>query len=514
MGLTQRLWNYVNSVPSMPATAPPVRGTDTAAGFGIVASYPRPTAPLYSVDTVLQQVWPQPWYGSGDLDPLDGTPENRACYLALYRKEPRLNAAIEGKVASISTLKISVRGADEDNPVDVDAANFIDAAIRLSDHNSWISLFASILRPGLVYGWSAGEITLRPIEQGRWRGRWGLRHVRNLNTEPFIKLQLDVCRNITGVVNLIRGIQDYDPKKFVFYINKPIFGNPFGQSDVQPAQRAAQLFREVYQVWYVALKQYGLPYMHGKVGNPNYRKMLEQALDDIRGGGWAVTSKEDEIQVLNLAASASANGFESMIDKLSEDIFFAVRGSSTPSQVSSNQGGDNRGSTKESRQTGQDPIEKLAAEELCHSINRWLIPALMAPNFPPSVGMPYVTIGDSSEEDTEKRLKVIGIIENELKRPVATEEVYKLGSVKPADPNDPQDAKVIQRLQAEAQQGMAGTAMKGGEPAQGVPVPTPEKPEPKPPAKQLPAKPAPPVPSPAVDIDAMVDAAIARWESP
>lgn len=513
-----RLWQALTGGGTNLAPAAPTSpGTNVQPNFGITSSYPQPTKPYFSVDEVLQQVWPQPWYGSGDLDPIDGgAPENRACYLALYKKEPRLNAAIEGKVASIASLKVSVRGADEDDPRDVEAAQFIDACIRQSQHGSWISLLASILRPGLVYGWSAGEITLGEITTGKYIGKWGLKHVRNLNTEPFIKLQLDVYRNITGVVNLIRGIQDYDPKKFVFYANKPIFGNPFGQSDVQPAQRAAMLFREVYQVWYVALKQFGLPYMHGKVSNPSYRKALEGAMQAIRGdssGGWAVTSKEDEIEVLDLAASAAANGFEAMIDKLSEDIFFGVRGSSTPSQVSSNKGGDNRGNTETSKQTGQDPIEKLAAEELIHCINRHLIPRLMEPNFPPDVGMPYLTIGDANEEDTEKKLKVIAVVENELHRPVSTEEIYKLAGVKPADPADPDDAKVIQRLQAESQQaamtpggGMPGSPgeQPGGGPPQLPPGPdggTPPKP-PAPPSGGAPnplpapgAKPAPPRPN-------------------
>lgn len=430
----------------LPRTYPTMSGTFPQPG--VVPSYPQPDRPRMAVDEVLQQVWPQPWYGANDLDPLQGeSPENRALYLALYKKEPRLNAAIEGKIASIATMKFRWKGADENSMADVEAAQFMDEMIKQSRHGGTIGLIASIMRPGQVYGWSAGEIKLCVQERGRFRGKWGLEHVRNLNTEPFIKLQLDVYRNITGVVNLIRGIQDYDPKKFVFYVNKPIFSNPFGQSDVQPAQRAAMLFREVYQIWYIALKRYGLPYMHGQVANPNYRKALEEAMEDLQGSGWAVTGPEDKITVLDLAAAAAAHGFEAMIDKNSEDIFFAVRGASTPSQVSSNKGSDVRGSSEDSKQTGQDPIEKLAAEEVCKSINQNLVPALMGPNFPPSVGMPYLSIGDADEDDAKTRLDIIDIVENKLGRPCSTEEIYEIANVNPGDPSNPDDAKRIQSLQ-------------------------------------------------------------------
>lgn len=441
---------------ALPRTLPTMSGT-IPPNVGEVATYPTPQRPRMAVDEVLQQVWPQPWYGSGDLDPITGdAPENRAMYLALYKKEPRLNAAIEGKIASIATMKFRWKASDENNLQDVEAAQFMEDTIRLSNHGGTRGLIANIMRAGQVYGWSAGEIKLREIEQGRWKGRWGLEHVRNLNTEPFIKLQLDVYRNITGIVNLIRGIQDYDPKKFVFYVNKPIFGNPFGQSDVQPAQRATMLFREVYQVWYIALKRYGLPYMHGKVGNPNYRKALENAMDDLQGSGWAVTSKEDEIVVLNLAAAAAANGFEAMIDKVSEDTFFAVRGASTPSQVSSNKGSDVRGSSKDSKDTGQDPIEMLAAEEVCISINRYLAPAIMGHNYPPTVGIPHLQIGDADEEDAKTRLDIIDIIENKLGRPCSSEEIYEIGNVNPADPKNPDDAKRIQSIQQQQQPAAPG----------------------------------------------------------
>ncbi|HXD86256.1 MAG TPA: NUDIX domain-containing protein, partial [Urbifossiella sp.] len=411
----------------------------------------------------MQQIWPQPWYSPGDLDPIAGdSPEVRSVYFGLYKKEPRLNAAIEGKVASIATQEITITAADEDRPQDVEAAQFIDSAIKTSNQ-SWVTLIVSLLRPGCIFGWAVNEIKMRPIRHGRFQNKWGLEHIRSLNTEPFLKVQLDTFRNIYGLVNLVRGIQDYKPEKFVWYANKPLFGNPFGQSDVQPAERAVRLFREAYQVWYVALKRYSLPYMHGKVDDPNQRAMLEAALKDIQGTGWAVTGKEDEITVLNMAAAAAISGFEAMIDKVSEDIFFAVRGSSTPSQPSSNKGGDVRHDTETSKKTGSDPIEQLIAEEVCLSINRWLIPRLMEPNFPPDVGMPIATLANVDMEWVKDRLDVLKAVEDSGRK-VSSKLWFKTANAKPADPNDPLDAQALA-----ASQGPQGGPGAGGAGQPGVP---------------------------------------------
>jgi hypothetical protein len=468
-----------------PVTSPP----------GTVPGFPTPRPPAYAVDQVLQQVWAQPWYGPNDLDPTVGIePEQRALYLGLYKKEPRLNAAIEGKVASVSVLDVTVRGADEDNPKDAEAASFLDAAVKTS-RQSWKTLIASILRAGFIFGWSAGEITLQPIERGKFRGRWGLKHVRSLNTEPFIRLQLDTHRNIVGVVNLIRGIQDYAPDKFVFYAHKPLFGNPFGQSDVQPAERAARLFREVYQVWFIALKRYGLPYMHGQVSNPNYRQMLEQALEDLQGSGFAVTGTDDKITVLNLAAAAAATGFEAAIDKFSEDIFYAVRGAASPSQATSNKGGDVRHNTEMSKDTGSDPIEQLIAEEVCLALNLWLVPALMNPNYGPDVGYPIITLSGVDYDGMKSRLDVLKAVEDSGRK-VSSKDWYKTANAKPADPNDPLDAKVL------AQPTMPGAgpgvppALGGAPPGSGPANPgskrSPPKPGPPPAPGATVAAPSPP----------------------
>lgn len=423
--------------------------------IGIAPSFPTPANPHLSVDQILQQVWPQPWYSPGDLDPISGdSPEVRSIYFGMYKKEPRLNAAIEGKVASISTQEITVTAADEDRPQDVEAAQFIDAAIKTSNQ-SWVTLIVSLLRAGCIFGWSVNEIKMRPIRHGRFMGKWGLEHIRPLNTEPFLKLQLDVYRNIVGVVNLIRGIQDFKPDKFVFYANKPLFGNPFGQSDVQPAERAVRLFREAYQVWYVALQRYSLPYMHGKVKDPNQRMMMEAALRDIQGAGWGVTGKEDEITVLNMAAAAAMGGFESLIDKVSEDIFFAVRGSSTPSQPSSNKGGDVRHDTETSKKTGSDPIEQLIAEEVCLSLNRWLIPQLMKWNYPPDVGLPIATLANVDMEWVKDRLDVLKAVEDSGRK-VSSKLWFKTANAKPADPSDPLDAQAMAANQGGGQPGAGG----------------------------------------------------------
>jgi len=95
----------------------------------------------------------------------------------------------------------------------------------------------------------------------------GLAHLRSLDA-VFMRLQLDQYLNVISVVNLIRGLEYYDAKDVVLCSHNPMYSNPFGQSDLRAATRAANIIEDVYKVGYVALNVFGMPYMVGKAASP------------------------------------------------------------------------------------------------------------------------------------------------------------------------------------------------------------------------------------------------------
>ncbi len=464
----------------------------TPAGGTLVPGYPQPQRipGALSTDQILQQVWPQPWVGPGQLES-DGceTPAMRAAYRVFYRSEPRVRAAVDGLVNSISELPLTISPADENSPRDREAAEFIGDAINAARGGS-AGVVTTVLQPGVIDGWSVSEIKLKVADTGRWRGRWVVDHVRNLDTLTWLRLQLDVYNNIVGIVNLIRGVQDYQPSKVMVYTHNRLYNNPFGNTPMRAVYRAANLMQQVYQVWYVAMKAYGLPYMVGNVANPNQRAMLAAAMDEIRAGGWAVVNKDDDVRVLQLAGAAAASGFEAAIEKYSEDIFFAVRGTPMPFQ-GQNKKGDQRGDTKEAKTGSSDPNESRIARDVMEPFNKdgGLIDTLMRHHYPPDVGRPKAELARTDEEAVDKRLKSAVTMVKDLKLAVDPTPLFKLTQLTPGNPNDP----LVKGMMAQPQQpGMPGAPLgPGGAAPSALPGVGPKPPQNGKPGAPNPMKPGP-----------------------
>ena len=336
-----------------------------------------PPPPNATQDQIASEIFVQPYRGPLDLDRYGcETPEMRHRYRTQYREVPVLRAAVSGKTDDVSVLEPTVLAADKDDALSNSAAEFVKWTVGMAP-GGWGGLIECLLGPGIIDGFALAEKKLAPMW---YKGRlvWGLGHVRSLDT-AFLRLELDQFRNVVSVVNLVRGIERYDPSEVLLYSHKPQYSNPFGQSDLRAATRAANIIEDVYKVWYVALKVYGLPYMKGKYGADTRAKQLAASLKALREGGYAVTHKDDDIEVLNLAAAAAVTGFEAMVHTQREDIFFAVRGVAQP--FMEGDGGSDAHTDTSVQQGTSDAGEKRAADRIADVINRQLIPWLVGPNF-------------------------------------------------------------------------------------------------------------------------------------
>jgi hypothetical protein len=251
-------------------------------------------------------------------------------------------------------------------------------------------------------------------------------------------LRLDGYRNVLGVVNTVRGLRTYSPGKFILFTHAELFDNPFGQSDLRACYRAANQIRDAYQLWYLALKRCGEPYLHGKYDHPAQRTEFEKALRSLRAGGWAVTGPKDEIAVLDLAGAASFDAFEKKVRLLREDIFLAVRGAYTPFMQSNTGGGEATGSAAVSQNTGSDPVEELLARAVGRVLTAQLVPDLVRPNFGPGVGLPRVVLGGVNWGEMKQRLDVVTAAVKAGLRP-SRKWALQGTEIKAADPNDPDD---------------------------------------------------------------------------
>lgn len=417
--------------------------------------YRLPVAALAD-DQILSDPFSPPYVGPLSLDNYGAntvieTAEMRRTYRELYRREPAVRAAVKGKSDAVACLDVSVVPQDPHNDWDCQAAEFVDWTVK-NTLMGWDGLITNIVTPALIDGWAVLEKSLIPVDPERsrkWANKWGLLHCRSLDS-AYIRLKLDTYRNVLSVVNTVRGLQYYNVDKVILFSYSSLWNNPFGQSDLRAVIRSAALIQDAYQLWYLALKQFGMPYLHGKVSSGAQRAMMEDALAALRAGGYAVTGVEDDIALLSLASATSFAAFEANVNKMREDIFLAVRSAYLP--FMEGQGGpDARGDTEVSK-VASDANSDLLAKAVARVLTHQLVPWLVRDNFPPGTGYPTVVIGGANLESTRKQLEIALLLAKDFGQPLSKDQLYERANWSPPDgAEDTVDINAIQ-LQMEAKQ--------------------------------------------------------------
>ena len=368
--------------------------------------------------------WVQPWRGPLDLD-RDGREDAamRLLFREAYRKEPSVRSAVQGKVNATASLDLTVTPRNRRRVEDCKAAEFVKWSIENSERGIF-GLVQDILTPAFVDGWSLAEVSLNVVDDAdsdEWKGFWTLRQARPIDSQ-YMRLQLDQYRNDVGVVNLVRGVQRYEPAKTLLFTHNGWHNNPFGQSDLRAVIRAVHLIEDAYRVWFIAIKRFGLPYFHGKVSSTTNRRQLEEALKELYAGGWAVTSDKDAIEVLNLSSAANFKAFEEKINKLREDVFLAIRGVYLP--FLEGQGGAGSHGDTSVHKVARDAQEDVIQKQLCHLLNRKLVPFLVRPNFGMGVGLPKIALGGTNWGEVKQRGEVFKIALNDCRLSLSKTQVY------------------------------------------------------------------------------------------
>lgn len=431
------------------------------------AYYPPPGPDDPRNDTITTvPAFPLPYAAPNQLDDYGREDETmRRAYLDLHKQEPSLRSAILGKVAAVASLDVAVIPEDEDSDADQRAAKFVRWAVE-NTLMGWDGLIKKVLEPGLLMGWSVTEIVLKGERDSRkWGGYWTLRDCKSKDTS-LLKLRLDAYRNVAGIVSTIRGLAEYPLWKVILFSHNELFENPFGTSDLRSAYRASKLIDSAYQLWYTSLKNFSGPFLRGKYSQPITRSQLETALKAARAGGWITHHKDDDVEVLSLAAASSFDAFERKVDKLRQEIFLAVRGAYLPFLEGTAQ--DARGDTAINKMASND-VEFLLAKVIGRVLSFQLVPALVRPNFGNEAGLPRIVLGGVNWAETKTQLEVADQLLNRFEAPISKKWLYTVSQVPP--PEDDGDILLPPRqVQAQEQQQAAQQPPPDAPPAAGEPA--------------------------------------------
>lgn len=384
--------------------AQPPYGQETFKTSPVVLS-PQPNEP--TEQQILADSYPQPYSHPLDLDNFSNeTSEIRRMYRFYQAVEPAAKSAIEGLTNAVADMDVTVQPDDDENDDDKRAAEMVEWTCE-RNADGWDGLVRKIIHPAFVDGFSIGELLFASITDGRkFAGLWGFDSLHNRDTEK-LRLRLDTFRNVLGIVNTVRGVATYSPRKVLVFTHAEMYDNPHGSSELRAATRACQLIDNAYKLWYYALTAYSGPFLVGKTSDDARRQQFQTILKAARGGGFIVVPKEDEVDLLNLASASNFDAFRSKIDKLREEIFLSVRGGYLPFMQGSNTGGgETRGSAGQSQGSGVDPKERMIAKAVGRALTRTISASITRANFGPKVGVPRIILGGVNWAETKAQLDV------------------------------------------------------------------------------------------------------------
>jgi Protein of unknown function (DUF935) len=367
--------------------------------------------------------------GALDIDNLTGeTWEMREAYRRLMLKEPAVKTALLSKVQSVGSLDLQVLPDDDEDPVDIAAANFCKWSLERS-FGGIPKIVENICLPALIDGFSVGEIKLMYAHSKKYGPAWTLEKIYSQDSR-WIRFDIDEFKTITTVrLTKTRPATPFPPEKFVIMQHLQLFESPFGISDLRAAYRAAKLIESAIKLRAILLENFSGPFlslMYPK-GQQDIKENLEKVAAKARAMGWMVAPEGASVEVINLATSAP-DQFQSCIEDLRKEIYTAICG--TYLQFTEGAKGTERGNSETHKNVAEKFVRWLA-DAVCEVINRQLFPLLVKANYGDSAGVPRCQLGGM---DMERVTKQLGIIEqvNKLTGNVSKKQVYDISKVDPA----------------------------------------------------------------------------------
>lgn len=368
---------------------------------------------------------------TGDANLTGETWEIRRAY-RLMLKEPAVYTPLLSRTLAVASLDPQVLPEDKDDPVQRDAAKFLDWSVRNS-RGGWLGVLFNTLFPGQMDGFSLCEKTwaVVPGDHPKWADRWTLAALRSKDTE-HVQFDLDVYRNVSCIRSGISGQAGtrFDPRDFVHFVHLKLFESPFGLSALRPAYRAAQMIATALRLRDVVLKNYSGPFLALKHSRSDQMKMVAEVLNNARANGWISLEKGDELKVINLATSAP-DQFQQAIEDLRKELFLTIRGAYLQALESKSAQGNSETHAEET-----SLFEWYLAELAGSVLTEQLAPDIVLPNFGTRGGRPRIKLGGVDLAKAKAWTELATAVQELV--PISAQQIYEATGMEP--PRDAADA--------------------------------------------------------------------------
>ena len=326
--------------------------------------------------------------------PADGPPGGASgpSGCATYRRmaqDPQIKACLATKKFAALSQGWTVRAAS-DAPDDEAVAAFVrDAFARMRGSVS-DALFD--LLDALTLGVSLAEIVYEIIPAGPYAGLVGLKALKSKDPCGFL-FETDAYANVTALVGL--DGRAYPPDKFLRYTYVPLYGGPWGQSDLRACYQPWLVKQQLLKWWAKYLEKFGLPtvvgsYASGGGYGADQQRELLSIVTQVHNESAVVLPSDMSLALLETARGQAA-GFLECIEYLDRAIAKALLGQTLTTD------GTGSGATYALGAVHQDVLgfylAKLQRDLEETVMNAQLLPRLVAYNFGPGTACPTFHLG-------------------------------------------------------------------------------------------------------------------------
>ena len=263
------------------------------------------------------------------------------------RRDPYVKAALNIKKFSVARSPAQILPASP-SAEDQEIAKFVEWNLENMDISVDTLLWG--IMDAVDIGYSIGEMTYKIVDDGRFKGKVAVRHVKS--KDPYVyTFKIDEFGNIDKVIQRIsggyvpstqesldfnptglniRGEREFDPSKFLIMSFQPLYSNPYGQSDLRAAYRAFFIKDFAWKFRAIFMEKWGMPPVLGRFPNgtpESRRKQFEEVLDSIQNDTVITIPEDLKVEILNLVQAGRTTEYERAIADLNKEILIGIMGS-------------------------------------------------------------------------------------------------------------------------------------------------------------------------------------------
>lgn len=339
----------------------------------------------------------------------------------IEEKDLHYAAQLSTRKRQVAQLPIRVTAAGEE-PAQQEQADFLRKWLKTS------ALDAAL--EDMLDGISKGFSVLETIWQTKPGQVWPMRLVYR----PQRHFEVDWRDGDTIQMREAAGLVPLTPHKFVVHRHPSKSGLILRAGLGRVAVWGWMMKQFTLQDWAIFVHNYGAPIRVGRYGPESTnedRAVLWRAVSNVAGDMAAIIPKSMEMEFIELGdVSKGGDLYESRCRFLDEQISKLVLGQTATTDAAP--GSHAAGKT---HRLVQEDIERADAKKLATTVNRQLVPQIIAFNFGPQVEYPTVEIGHPDEVPLERLISAVKDL-GPLGLRVKSEEMHSRLGTTPPEPTD------------------------------------------------------------------------------